>query len=365
MWDPASYLRFGGERFEFVTSPAPAFRQIYDMVMDSQQIMGDSLFESEFRQKHQEGWDLLFERLTSHDDENIELRELQDSITALHGLPVRFILGGHERRDFTDADMVFASPAVRQDSAYLMAARTYGVPIDTEMNLFMRLCRGSIIGVTGSNGKTTTTSLIGAILRAQNPRTQVGGNIGHSLLPEVEHIEPGDPVVEDPAQQCVVHGDLGPEDLLEDAAPGEHLLLQDPGEVRVGAHEPCIRAHEAAKALLGGGRGRRVDGERANRSDLGLEQRPVEPLFGAEVVADHRDVDARAPRDLAHRRRREPALGEERLRRLEDPCLCLALAAHSASYLNKRLIRRYTPEGSTTQALFSPGRYGLCKWLTR
>ncbi len=72
-------LRFGGERFEFVTSAAPAFKQIYDMVMDSQQIMGDSLFESEFRRKHQEGWDLFFERLTStHDDENIELHELQD-----------------------------------------------------------------------------------------------------------------------------------------------------------------------------------------------------------------------------------------------------------------------------------------------
>jgi len=72
-------LRFGGERFEFVTSSSPALKKIYDMVMDSQQIMGDSLFESEFRQKHQEGWDLLFERLTSaHDDENIELRELQD-----------------------------------------------------------------------------------------------------------------------------------------------------------------------------------------------------------------------------------------------------------------------------------------------
>jgi len=72
-------LRFGGERFEFVTSSSPALKKIYEMVMDSQQIMGDSLFESEFRQKHQEGWDLLFERLTSaHDDENIELRELQD-----------------------------------------------------------------------------------------------------------------------------------------------------------------------------------------------------------------------------------------------------------------------------------------------
>ena len=121
--------------------------------------------------------------------------ELQDSIAALHGLPVRFVLGGHEVRDFTDVDMVFASPAVRQDSAYLIAARAQGVPIDTEMNLFMRLCRGSVIGVTGSNGKTTTTSLIGAVLRAANPRTQVGGNIGRSLLPEVGVIEPGDPVV--------------------------------------------------------------------------------------------------------------------------------------------------------------------------
>jgi UDP-N-acetylmuramoylalanine--D-glutamate ligase len=121
--------------------------------------------------------------------------DLQDSVAALHGLPVRFVLGRHEYADFTDVDRVFASPAVRRDSPYLCAARAGGVPIDTEMNLFIRLCRGSVIGVTGSNGKTTTTSLIGTILHAANPRTRVGGNIGRSLLPEVASIEPGDPVV--------------------------------------------------------------------------------------------------------------------------------------------------------------------------
>jgi UDP-N-acetylmuramoylalanine--D-glutamate ligase len=121
--------------------------------------------------------------------------DLQDSVAALDGFRVRFVLGRHETPDFTDVDMVFASPAVRKDSAYLVAARLCGVPVDTEMNLFMRLCRGCVIGVTGSNGKTTTTSLIGSILRAANPRTRVGGNIGRSLLPEVEAIEPGDPVV--------------------------------------------------------------------------------------------------------------------------------------------------------------------------
>ncbi len=73
-----AHLRFGGERFEFINQPSPQVKQVYDLVMDSQQVMGASLFDSDFRQKHQQGWDLLFERLTTHDDENIELRELQD-----------------------------------------------------------------------------------------------------------------------------------------------------------------------------------------------------------------------------------------------------------------------------------------------
>ena len=78
-----SRLRFGGERFEFINHPAPALRQVYDMVMDSQQILGDSLFDSDFRQRHQQGWDLLFERLTISGPEGDEaftkeMRELQD-----------------------------------------------------------------------------------------------------------------------------------------------------------------------------------------------------------------------------------------------------------------------------------------------
>jgi uncharacterized protein YPO0396 len=79
-------LRFGGERFEFVTKPEPALRQVYDMIMDSQTILGESLFESDFRQRHQQGWDLIFERLTAAPDEELipELRELQDYRNYLH-----------------------------------------------------------------------------------------------------------------------------------------------------------------------------------------------------------------------------------------------------------------------------------------
>ncbi|OIO89877.1 MAG: hypothetical protein AUK03_13820 [Anaerolineae bacterium CG2_30_64_16] len=81
-------LRFGGERYEFITSPAPDLRRVYDMVMDSQAVLGASLFDSDFRRKYQEGWDLLFERLTigadaspepGRRDERVEeLRRLQD-----------------------------------------------------------------------------------------------------------------------------------------------------------------------------------------------------------------------------------------------------------------------------------------------
>ena len=73
-------LRFGGERFEFIAKPEPSLRQVYDMIMDSRNILGESLFESDFRQRHQQGWDLLFERLTAAPGEELvpELRELQD-----------------------------------------------------------------------------------------------------------------------------------------------------------------------------------------------------------------------------------------------------------------------------------------------
>jgi uncharacterized protein YPO0396 len=75
-----STLRFGGERFEFITRPEPSLRQVYNLIMDSQAVLGSSLFDSDFRKRHQQGWDLLFERLTTglHEDTSRELRELQD-----------------------------------------------------------------------------------------------------------------------------------------------------------------------------------------------------------------------------------------------------------------------------------------------
>jgi UDP-N-acetylmuramoylalanine--D-glutamate ligase len=115
--------------------------------------------------------------------------ELRESVDQLRSLPVTFKLGGHDERDFRDADLVVVNPAVPETNPYLKLARA----LETEMNLFFKLCRAkTILGVTGSNGKTTTTTLVGEILKKHPKRSWVGGNIGISLLESLPEIGPDD-----------------------------------------------------------------------------------------------------------------------------------------------------------------------------
>jgi UDP-N-acetylmuramoylalanine--D-glutamate ligase len=123
--------------------------------------------------------------------------ELEESVMALDGLDVRLHLGGHDEADFTSAELLVVNPAVPKDSPFLAAAARAGVPRTTEINLFLQeldRCRAPVVGVTGSIGKSTTTAMIGAILERVR-RCWVGGNIGRSLLEELDDIAPGDVVV--------------------------------------------------------------------------------------------------------------------------------------------------------------------------
>jgi UDP-N-acetylmuramoylalanine--D-glutamate ligase len=118
--------------------------------------------------------------------------DLRESVEQLQSLPVTFRLGGHDERDFRDADLVIVNPAVPETNPYLRLARA----LETEMNLFFKLCPATaILGVTGSNGKTTTTTLIGEILKKHPKRSWVGGNIGISLLERLPEIGADDLVV--------------------------------------------------------------------------------------------------------------------------------------------------------------------------
>jgi UDP-N-acetylmuramoylalanine--D-glutamate ligase len=114
--------------------------------------------------------------------------KLADSIAQLQRLPIEFHLGGHLREDFTEADLIVASPAIPPHNPFLCAARDAGVEITTEIRLFIERCPATILGVTGSKGKSTTAALLGEMLKTRFT-TWVGGNIGRPLLNELDHID--------------------------------------------------------------------------------------------------------------------------------------------------------------------------------
>jgi UDP-N-acetylmuramoylalanine--D-glutamate ligase len=120
---------------------------------------------------------------------------LAPSLRELEGLPLRLVLGRHEDADFQNAELVIRNPGVPRESRYLALAREHGAQIEMEMTLFFRLCRGPILGITGTRGKTTTTLLTGAIMREQFPDAVVAGNMRISALEQLPKIGPRTPVV--------------------------------------------------------------------------------------------------------------------------------------------------------------------------
>ena len=114
----------------------------------------------------------------------------------LAGAGVEVRSGSEEESLLEGVELVVKSPGVPAESPLAAAARGRGIPIWSEVELGYRLLRGNpLIGVTGTNGKTTTTELLGAILRAAGRRVEVAGNVGRALTDVAEQIEPGTSVV--------------------------------------------------------------------------------------------------------------------------------------------------------------------------
>jgi UDP-N-acetylmuramoylalanine--D-glutamate ligase len=122
---------------------------------------------------------------------------LAEPLTALAGLPIRFVLGGHQERDFTPqrADLIVRNPGVPRRAPLLELARSHGIPVEMEMSLFFRACPAPIIGITGTKGKTTVSTLSGELLRSAFPDVVVAGNMGVSALEQLPRLRPETPVV--------------------------------------------------------------------------------------------------------------------------------------------------------------------------
>jgi len=119
---------------------------------------------------------------------------LGDVLSELADLPLTYRLGGHPS-EILDADVVFVSPGIALDAPVMLAARQSGVTLSSETRWFCRLCPATVVGITGSSGKTTTVTLVARMLEAAGKRVHLGGNIGSPLIGRLAQIAPGDVVV--------------------------------------------------------------------------------------------------------------------------------------------------------------------------
>ena len=105
------------------------------------------------------------------------------------------VLGPDYLEHLEGVDVIFRTPGMRPDLPRLADAVARGAKLTSEMEAFVSICPCRILAVTGSDGKTTTTTIVAGLLKAAGYRTFVGGNIGHPLLCDVDEIRPDDVVV--------------------------------------------------------------------------------------------------------------------------------------------------------------------------
>ncbi len=116
--------------------------------------------------------------------------QLRDEIPALLDRGITVETGKHGERTFRDQELIVVSPGVPADVAPLQQARRLGIPVIGEIELTARFLQGNIVAITGSNGKTTTTTLTGEIIASGGRKTLVGGNIGTPAITFVEQSSP-------------------------------------------------------------------------------------------------------------------------------------------------------------------------------
>jgi len=121
--------------------------------------------------------------------------ELGEVATDFNDKDVKLELGERYLDNLNGFDVVFKTPSMRIDSESLVKVKKEGAYITSEMQEFVRYTKGKIYGITGSDGKTTTTTIISKLLEEQGYKTWVGGNIGTPLFSQIENINEDDRVV--------------------------------------------------------------------------------------------------------------------------------------------------------------------------
>lgn len=123
--------------------------------------------------------------------------QMQKSMIDLHEFDIEYVLGDHPMSLLEGTDLLVISGGVAADLPLVEVAGQQGIPISNDSQEFVKRCPATVVGITGSAGKTTTTALLGEMARVSGRRTWVGGNIGRPLIAELDEMQPGDLVVQE------------------------------------------------------------------------------------------------------------------------------------------------------------------------
>lgn len=152
-----------------------------------------------------------------------EEKDLGETSENLKAIGVKLCLGQDYLEGLTGFQVIFKTPGMRIDSPALVKAKEEGAKITSEMEEFVKYCPAKVYGVTGSDGKTTTTTIISKLLKEEGHKTWVGGNIGAPLFSNIEDIKPEDKVILELSSFQLMTMDVSPEVAIVTNLSPNHL----------------------------------------------------------------------------------------------------------------------------------------------
>jgi len=176
--------------------------------------------------------------------------EFPEVAAELKAKGVILMLGERYLDNLTGYDVVFKTPGMRIDCEALSRASAEGAVITSEMEEFVRYCPAKVFGITGSDGKTTTTSLIYSMLKEEGHNTWVGGNIGTPLFTRIEEMKANDKVVLELSSFQLMTMNVSPEVAVITNLSPNHLDMHKGMEEYVWAKENIYRYQSESDLLV-------------------------------------------------------------------------------------------------------------------
>ncbi|MDF2883143.1 MAG: murD [Clostridiaceae bacterium] len=186
--------------------------------------------------------------VTAFDKKSFE--QLGQTAEEFENKGVRLVLGPDYLNKLTGYQVIFKTPSMRIDSEEFANAKREGAYITSEMEEFVKYCPAKLYGVTGSDGKTTTTTIISKMLKQQGYKTWVGGNIGNPLFSQIEEINENDRVVLELSSFQLMTMDASPEVSVVTNLSPNHLDMHKSMEEYINAKKNIYKYQQKENLLI-------------------------------------------------------------------------------------------------------------------